>query len=107
MYPSPTGWFYMGTTGPIQRSKDLISWFALDKTPALVGGGLVGDGQRLFAASRQTVTEVVSPEADGATWQPLSPPHVTQGANIFTYDPVHHILYANHQKDGLWRIVTQ
>jgi hypothetical protein len=104
MYTSPSGWSYMGTGSSIQRSRDLIHWTAIDKTPSLVGGGLAGDGKTVWAGSRQYVMDVALQESDGASLSSFAAPSISQGANWLVYDSVHKLLYSNNTKGGLWRI---
>jgi hypothetical protein len=108
---SVNGWNYVGGQLGMQRSKDLMTWTPLANTPNTVGGGLVTDGQTLFAASRSTVAYVESPASDGSIWTKMSAPSplvnaTTDGAYSFAVDTTHHVLYSANQSSGLFRMIT-
>jgi hypothetical protein len=106
-YSSPTGWSYMGSAqNGIYRSRDLTTWTLVPNTITTVGGALIGDGERIFAAARAYVNDQVTSESDGTTWGAFQPPPPTTGATWFEYDSVHHILYSANTNGGLWRLVT-
>jgi hypothetical protein len=104
------GWYYDGAGFSIQRSKDLMTWTSLDKTPGLVGFGFTTDGQTLFASSRYHVNYVRSPVADGATWTAFAgPPNLVNpddGSYSLAVDTSHHILYSANQSSGIYRMST-
>jgi hypothetical protein len=103
-------WYYDGAAFSIQRSKDLSTWTSLDKTPGLVGFGIVSDGQTLFASSRYHSNYVKSSVADGATWTTFATPskliNQDDGSYSLAIDRSHHILYSANQGSGLYRMYT-
>jgi hypothetical protein len=110
MHRASDGFYYMGTrgllTGGMQRSKDLVNWSPIPRTPVFVSAGLVGDGHRLFAASRRDAIYVTALESDGFAWNPMPAPPAAGHPVWFALDPVHHILYSANQASGLWRMAT-
>jgi hypothetical protein len=113
-YASSAGWTYMGSAqNGIYRSRDpassdpsLSAWTVIPNTLTTVGGALIGDGQRIFAAARSYEQDGTTQESDGLTWTPFTPASLSYGSTWFNYDPVHHALYSTNTNAGLWRYIT-
>jgi hypothetical protein len=107
IYKATNDYYYMGgAQTKLQRSKDLKTWTELANTPWTISNAIVGDGRRLFTAGRAFVEYATSPESDGATWTKMTGPSTTEGAKMFAYDSVNHVLYSANQGSGLFRMVT-
>jgi hypothetical protein len=103
------GYYYMGgAQTKLQRSLDLTTWSQLEGTPWTVSNAIATDGQRIFAASRAFVMYVSAPVSDSDNWTEFDGPDVgeSEGAKMFGYDSVNHVLYSANQTGGLHRMVT-
>jgi hypothetical protein len=113
-YPSPDGWYYMGTSGLVgnnvdggmQRSRDMVHWDVISGTPVFVERCMVGDGVHMYAGSRRDNVYVTASVTDGTTWTSMPAPPGSTGPSVCAYDTVHHVLFSANQGGGLWRMVT-
>jgi hypothetical protein len=107
MYQATDGSTYVASLGGLRRSTDLHAWTTLPNTRSIA---VIGDGKYVYA-SDDPGFKASNPirralETDPMTWTALTSPAGLYGANMFSYDPDHHILYMPSMSGGLWRMVT-
>jgi photosystem II stability/assembly factor-like uncharacterized protein len=108
-----SGAFFAAGADGIWTSPDggAASWQLIPDTGPIVGG-LVSDGQNLYASTCyfggfcDTPRYLTSPESDGTTWTSMPIPKMSMGGNL-GYDPGHKLLYSSNLDAGLWRVVVE
>jgi hypothetical protein len=107
VYHAKDGKIYMAATWGVIRSADGSVWDQPKGSPQSVA--VIGDGDRMFASWNVSNKAAywAATESDGTNWASIpSPPVSTRGEN-FAMDRDHHVLYAAHRADGIWRMVTK
>jgi hypothetical protein len=107
---APDGALYLsgGGTVYVSRSTPLGSAFqSIPNTPHITM--ITNDGVNLYGSNTWGGPHPMwtAPLSNPAMWTNMSSPEMSRGSNAFSFDPVHHILYAANMGAGLWRMVTR
>ncbi|HEV8246025.1 MAG TPA: hypothetical protein VGP93_09670 [Polyangiaceae bacterium] len=107
MYLASDGSYYVASLNGVRYSTDRHSWSVLPNSGKAIA--VIGDGTRVFESDDIFAAQKpfhAALETDPQSWSALDSPELSHGANRFSYDPDHHILYAPSCNAGLWRMVT-
>jgi hypothetical protein len=104
---------YLGGLSGILRSVDGVDWSLIPNSGQIIGG-LVSDGEKLYASSFASCFEwgkdlqvyETASESDTTQWTTFASPGMTQGGAL-AFDSDHHILYSSNCQQGFWRVRTQ
>jgi hypothetical protein len=115
LYRTKGGSYYLGSDLGVLFSTGGAAWSLMPNSGSKITAGVVGDGTTVYTSAFGTcsdwgsnlMTFSTAPEEKGRPWTTMSSPPMTHGASDLGYDPVHHILYSSHCRQGFWRVATQ